>query len=118
VRRPSCLTFGEGGLLPRLRSEPPRFDTHADEKATQARLLAELDQAVTSFVAQLKGSARGESAVMLIYTELGRRIAANASSATDHGAAAPVFVIGAPVRGSFHGDESNLMNADNCRYST
>lgn len=94
------------------------FDTHANEKATQAQLLATLDTAVSSFITGLRNDQRGASTVTLIYTEFGRRIAANASGGTDHGAAGPVFVVGPSVRGGFYGEEPTLVNVDNLRYST
>ena len=37
----------------------------------------------------------------MVYSEFGRRVAANASEGTDHGTAGPVFVAGAPVSGGF-----------------
>jgi uncharacterized protein (DUF1501 family) len=46
----------------------------------------------------------------MIYSEFGRRVNANASDGTDHGTAGPVFVVGAPVRGGFYGDEPSLRD--------
>ena len=40
--------------------------------------------------------------------EFGRRIAENASGGTDHGAGAPVLLLGAPVRGGVHGAAPDL----------
>ncbi|MFD9894474.1 DUF1501 domain-containing protein [Amycolatopsis sp. NPDC059027] len=89
------------------------FDTHADERGTQQRLLTELDGALTPFVQRLGKTDRGKQAVVLVYSEFGRRVAANASEGTDHGTAGPVFVLGNGVRGGFHGTEPSLSDLDN-----
>ncbi|MBV8160422.1 MAG: DUF1501 domain-containing protein [Acidimicrobiia bacterium] len=88
------------------------FDTHAAEKDTQARLLGELDAAVSSFFTSLHGTPHADQVVLMTYSEFGRRVAANASAGTDHGTAAPVFVVGPPVKGGFYGDEPPLTNLD------
>jgi uncharacterized protein (DUF1501 family) len=89
------------------------FDTHADERATQQRLLQTLDEAVTPFLQQMAGDRYGKSVVLLVYSEFGRRVKANASQGTDHGTAGPVFVAGAPVKGGFYGAEPSLTDLDN-----
>ncbi len=75
------------------------FDTHADEKGTQQTQLGVLDTAVSGFLADMAGDPHGRGVVVLVYSEFGRRVAANASQGTDHGTAGPVFVAGVPVRG-------------------
>ncbi|ORV09283.1 DUF1501 domain-containing protein [Mycobacterium celatum] len=89
------------------------FDTHADERETQQRLLATFDDALTPFLQQMAGDRYGRNVVVLAYSEFGRRVRANASQGTDHGTAGPVFVAGAPVRGGFYGDEPSLTDLDN-----
>ncbi|MGH9300588.1 MAG: DUF1501 domain-containing protein [Acidimicrobiales bacterium] len=84
------------------------FDTHANEKADQSQLLAEMDAAVTSFVNGLVGEPHGHNTVLMAYSEFGRRVAGNASGGTDHGSAGPVFVAGPSVKGGFYGDEPSL----------
>jgi len=84
------------------------FDTHADEKGTQSRLLGELDGAVAGFLSDLTDS----RVVVAVYSEFGRRVAANASDGTDHGTAGPVLVAGAGVRGGFYGDQPSLTALD------
>ncbi len=89
------------------------FDTHAEERETQQRLLQTLDEAVTPFLQQMTGDRYGKNVVLLAYSEFGRRVRANASQGTDHGTAGPVFVAGAPVKGGFYGDEPSLTDLDN-----
>jgi uncharacterized protein (DUF1501 family) len=84
------------------------FDTHSDQAPTQARLLAEVDTAVTAFVDALAPDSRGRETVVAVYTEFGRRVTGNASGGSDHGWANVVFVAGAPVRGGWYGDPPSL----------
>ena len=84
------------------------FDTHASEKDTHARLLAILDTALTSFAHQVAGL----PVTVLVHSEFGRRVAANLSSGTDHGTAAPVLVLGPQVKGGFFGDPPSLTDLD------
>lgn len=84
------------------------FDTHSDERGTQQRLLTQLDTALTSFQRRLQGTDRGRQVVTVVYSEFGRRVAANASDGTDHGTAGPMFVLGRGVHGGFFGDEPSL----------
>jgi uncharacterized protein (DUF1501 family) len=88
------------------------FDTHADERATQQRLLGRLDGAVSAFLDRMETTPRGREVVLLAYSEFGRRVAANGSDGTDHGTAAPVFVAGPRVKGGFYGDEPSLTDLD------
>jgi uncharacterized protein (DUF1501 family) len=88
------------------------FDTHADEKGTQSRLLGELDSAVSGFLAGMDSDPRGSKVVVAIYSEFGRRVAANASQGTDHGTAGPLLIAGHPVRGGFYGDQPSLTSLD------
>ncbi|KDE98983.1 hypothetical protein Y900_008480 [Mycolicibacterium aromaticivorans JS19b1 = JCM 16368] len=89
------------------------FDTHANERGTQQRLLQTFDAAVTPFLQKMAGDERGKGVVCVAYSEFGRRVHANASQGTDHGTAGPVFVAGVPVRGGFYGDEPSLTDLDN-----
>jgi uncharacterized protein (DUF1501 family) len=89
------------------------FDTHADERETQQRLLQTFDEAVAGFLRDMAGDRYGKNVVVLAYSEFGRRVAANASQGTDHGTAGPVFVAGAPVKGGFYGEEPSLTDLDN-----
>jgi uncharacterized protein (DUF1501 family) len=85
------------------------FDTHANERGTQQRLLQTFDEAVTPFLQKVASS----NVVFMAYSEFGRRVRANASQGTDHGTAGPVFIAGAPVKGGFYGEEPSLTNLDN-----
>ncbi|HET9900615.1 MAG TPA: DUF1501 domain-containing protein [Actinomycetes bacterium] len=80
------------------------FDTHADEKGTQSRLLSELDAALTGFL----DGVEGRPVVVAVYSEFGRRVEANASQGTDHGTAGTMLIAGSPVRGGLYGEQPSL----------
>jgi uncharacterized protein (DUF1501 family) len=88
------------------------FDTHADERATQQRLLTEVDAAVAGFLERMAGTDRGRQVTVAVYSEFGRRVAANANEGTDHGTAGPVLVAGSGVRGGFVGAQPSLTDLD------
>jgi uncharacterized protein (DUF1501 family) len=88
------------------------FDTHAAQKATHARVLAQLDTAVGQFFQSLAGDPRGAAVTLMVHSEFGRRVATNASGGTDHGTAAPVLVAGPPVKGGFYGAQPSLVQLD------
>ncbi|WP_424569308.1 DUF1501 domain-containing protein [Streptomyces sp. CH-036] len=86
------------------------FDTHANEKATQSRLLGGLDKDLTRFLERVRRTKAGRKVVVAVYSEFGRRPRANGSQGTDHGTSGPVFVLGEPVKGGFYGDQPSLTD--------
>ena len=89
------------------------FDFHADEKAAQERILGQLDTALAAFVTRMNGTERGRAVVVLVYSEFGRRVRANASDGTDHGTASNVFVLGPGVDGGrLIGEQPSLTDLD------
>ncbi|MBM7086475.1 DUF1501 domain-containing protein [Micromonospora humidisoli] len=88
------------------------FDTHAAERDAQSALLGQLDAAVAGFVDRMAGTDAGRRVAVVVYSEFGRRVRANASAGTDHGTAGPVLVAGARVAGGFHGEPPSLTDLD------
>ncbi len=86
------------------------FDTHSNEKGAQSILLGTVSAAVSKFMKQVKTSSYGQDVTVMIYSEFGRRVVANASQGTDHGTSGPVFIIGDKVKGGFYGDQPSLKN--------
>jgi uncharacterized protein (DUF1501 family) len=74
--------------------------------------MSELDQAVGGFLDGLAGDPNGDSVVVVIYSEFGRRPAPDASGGTDHGVAAPVLIAGRSVKGGFVGEQPSLTALD------
>ena len=49
----------------------------------------------------------------MTFSEFGRRVAENGSRGTDHGSAAPVFLIGGGIKGGLYGRQPSLDDLDN-----
>ncbi|QDU65801.1 DUF1501 domain-containing protein [Engelhardtia mirabilis] len=96
------------------------FDTHADQAPVQASLLGELDGALGAFRDELAAREALGRVTTLVYSEFGRRVAENGTRGTDHGAAAPVFLLGGAVRGGLHGERPDLAHLEDgdVRHST
>jgi uncharacterized protein (DUF1501 family) len=91
------------------------FDTHARQLGTEAGLLRQLGDALASFAQDLQGHGLLDRAVVLVHSEFGRRVAENQSQGTDHGAAAPVFLVGGALQPGLHGtapDLAKLVDGD------
>jgi uncharacterized protein (DUF1501 family) len=88
------------------------YDTHANQLAVHAGLLTELSDAVAAFRADLKAAGQADRVSVLVFSEFGRRVGENASAGTDHGAAAPVFVVGPVARPGLVGEHPSLEDLD------
>jgi uncharacterized protein (DUF1501 family) len=88
------------------------FDTHAAQRFVHQDLLRQVSEAVAGFIKALKASRLDERVVVLVFSEFGRRLKENTSSGTDHGAAAPVFLAGRPVKGTLIGPPPSLADLD------
>jgi uncharacterized protein (DUF1501 family) len=78
------------------------FDTHADQLQRHAALLDQLAGGLAAFVDDLKQLGQGERVTTMTFSEFGRRVHDNGSG-TDHGEAAPMFIVGGRVKPGFHG---------------
>ncbi len=88
------------------------YDTHTNQVGTHTRLLAELAGALQAFVADLKAQGNFERVLVMTFSEFGRRVSENASGGTDHGAAAPLFVIGNRIKAGLLGRYPSLAPKD------
>jgi uncharacterized protein (DUF1501 family) len=79
------------------------FDTHANQRARHDRLLGELGRVLAALRTAFVDYGVWDDVLVMTYSEFGRRAAANGSGGTDHGKAAPHFVLGGRVRGGLHG---------------
>ncbi|MGI8915877.1 MAG: DUF1501 domain-containing protein [Chloroflexota bacterium] len=89
------------------------FDTHAQQLNQQPRLLRQLGEALLAFTHDLEAQGLDKDVLTMTWSEFGRRAQENASNGTDHGTAAPLFLIGAGVQGGLYGDPPDLNNLDN-----
>jgi len=96
------------------------FDTHTGQKARQDRLLGQFSDAVTAFYSDLAAHGNDGRVMTMTFSEFGRRVAENASGGTDHGEAAPLFLIGGGVRGGVYAKHPSLDDLDNgdVKYTT
>ncbi len=88
------------------------FDTHSDQGTWHATLMTRLDNAIDAFYLALDPRWRGQVTIMT-FSEFGRRPDENGDAGTDHGTAAPMFVIGDHVKGGLHGAHPSLTQLDN-----
>jgi len=84
------------------------YDTHANQLGSHARLLRELGDGLHAFWREMKRQRNERRVCLLVFSEFGRRLAENGSSGTDHGAAAPLLVMGGGVKAGLHGQAPSL----------
>lgn len=87
------------------------FDTHASHLPYHAEGLGLVADAVYAFQRDIEKMGVADRVVVMLYSEFGRRVAPNGSG-LDHGAAAPIFLIGKQVSGKILGANPNLENLD------
>ena len=74
------------------------FDTHANQKAIQTRLLQQYAEAISAFVNDLRQNHLLDDTLIFTFSEFGRRVAQNGSNGTDHGAANNAFLLGGNLK--------------------
>ncbi len=84
------------------------YDTHQGQAGAHARLMREFNDALGAFCNDLKAQGNFGRVVIMTFSEFGRRVAQNASGGTDHGAAAPMFLLGGGLKGGFYGRYPSL----------
>jgi uncharacterized protein (DUF1501 family) len=88
------------------------FDTHDNQLAIHKNKLTELNDAVFSFYSELKEAKVLQNVTIVIFSEFGRRVKDNGNG-TDHGTAAPMFIIGGNNKGQVLGKNPNLSDLEN-----
>src|SRR5580700_3595488 len=102
-----------GGLATRVYyASQGGFDTHAGQINTHERLMGEFNDALSAFVADLKQQGNFNRVLLMTFSEFGRRVEENANGGTDHGAAAPMFVVGGAVKPGLFGKYPSLTDLD------
>ena len=102
-----------GGLPTRVYyTSQGGFDTHAGQANAHERLMGELNDALTAFAADLKQQGNFDRVLLITFSEFGRRVAENANGGTDHGAAAPMFIVGGAVKPGLFGKCPSLTDLD------
>ncbi|MFP5578071.1 MAG: DUF1501 domain-containing protein [Acidimicrobiia bacterium] len=93
-----CITIRHAG-----------YDSHARQPEMLGERMAELDAGLAAFHSTLSG-AFADRALVLCLSEFGRRVGANGSRGTDHGAGQSVLAVGKGVRAGFHGGLPSLTD--------
>lgn len=88
------------------------FDTHANQRNQQDRLLKYLGDGLLAFYKDLAAHGNDKRVVAMTFSEFGRRVNQNASNGTDHGTAMPLFIVGGGVKGGVYGDHPSLTDLD------
>ena len=88
------------------------FDTHYTELNRHDDLMGYLDSALSAFYQDLSAHGMAERVLIATWSEFGRRPQENASGGTDHGAAAPLLLMGDPVKGGMYGQPASLTDLD------
>lgn len=88
------------------------YDTHTNQPGAHERLLTDLGGSVKAFVDDLKAQGNLQRVMVMTFSEFGRRVTENASQGTDHGAAAPMFVISHNIKAGLLGKYPSLAPSD------
>ena len=88
------------------------YDTHASQGDAHASLLKDLSEALTAFYRHVEKTGAAEHVTVMVFSEFGRRVRENASLGTDHGCAAPMFLLSGKIKGGLHGSTPDFSNLD------
>ncbi|HEX3798478.1 MAG TPA: DUF1501 domain-containing protein [Verrucomicrobiae bacterium] len=88
------------------------YDTHTNQLPAQQRLLKDLGDSLKAFTDDMKAQGNMSRVVVMTFSEFGRRVAENANGGTDHGAAAPMFIVGEKVKAGLLGKYPSLAPGD------
>lgn len=106
-----CANLISGGLKSKVYLvQINGFDTHDNQVdpsdhtlGEHADLLKEASEGIYAFMKDCDALGISDRIVGMTFSEFGRRVISNASSGTDHGTAAPMFVFGNQVQGGLYG---------------
>jgi uncharacterized protein (DUF1501 family) len=85
------------------------FDTHANQAGQHQNLLRNLSEGLAAFQKDLEAHKLDDQVATMTFSEFGRRPNENQSRGTDHGTAAPLFVMGKKLKGGLHGTPPSLQ---------
>jgi uncharacterized protein (DUF1501 family) len=88
------------------------FDTHANQLNSHANLMRQLGDALNTFQKDLSKQGNTGKVITMVFSEFGRRVAQNGSNGTDHGTAAPMFLIGDNVQSGLLGKHPSLSKLE------
>ena len=104
-----------GISAPVLKLKIGSFDTHENQTWRHRRLLQDLSKGLSGLRRALIKSGHWDNTLIMTYSEFGRRAKENESGGTDHGTAAPHFLMSGSLEGGLwgiHPDLGNLTDGD------
>ena len=96
------------------------FDNHSNQNTYHPGLLERLSDSIGSFSQDLYNQGLDDNVIIMTTSEFGRRTYENGAFGTDHGGAAPHFLVGKNINSGVFGGEpdlENLINGDNLVHS-
>lgn len=84
------------------------FDTHANQANNHGNLLRTLSEGLAAFQKDLVAKKLDSQVLTMTFSEFGRRPNENESRGTDHGTAAPLFVMGSQIKAPIFGTPPSL----------
>jgi uncharacterized protein (DUF1501 family) len=87
------------------------FDDHAAQGSNHPQLLKQVDDAIARFRADVTARGNPGDYLLMTFSEFGRRVQEDGSAGTDHGTAAPMFLVGDGVAGGLYGEHPGLEPA-------
>ena len=103
-----CNLIASNIYIPVYKVALGSFDTHSNQQNTHRRLLRDLDKSLSSTINTLKEIGVWNETLIMTYSEFGRRANENGSRGTDHGMAAPHFILGGGIKGGIIGQYNDL----------
>jgi len=88
------------------------FDTHANQLGQHANLMRQVGSSLLAFYKDIKAQDNNGRVLTMVFSEFGRRVRQNGSGGTDHGTAAPMYLVGDMVRPGLLGDHPSLTRLD------
>jgi len=111
VRIAAQLVGGEAGIAA-VKIALGGFDTHSGQPGRHTQLLKALAEGLAALKNALVELGRWDTALVMTYSEFGRRPRENLSSGTDHGTASAHLLLGGRVKGGLYGVPPALSRLD------
>ena len=128
VSRQALVSYPNSGLAQQLRTiaamirdgmstrvyyaSMSGFDTHAGQAGSHANLMRQFGDALLAFQRDLGAQGNEDRVLTMCFSEFGRRVQENGSGGTDHGTAAPMFLVGPKVKAGVLGVHPSLTDLD------
>jgi uncharacterized protein (DUF1501 family) len=88
------------------------FDTHVNQLPRHDQLMKQLSDGLGAFWQDMKQQGNTDRVMLMTFSEFGRRVVENASGGTDHGAAAPMFVMGGNIQQGIVSPHPSMADLD------